>query len=130
MEDAGAKAIRIILIDDESDYSTTMSFWFKDKGYQVEAIVDIEEAIRKIKTDPPDAVFVDMIMPESDGITVIKRIREFNETIPLMIMSSYIEDRRIEKTVNLYGTAGAFYKGDDFSEALKLLDSALKPKDQ
>lgn len=128
MDGEGEKAKRIILIDDETDYSATMAFWFKSKGYQVEAIVSIEEAITKIKADPPDVVFVDMIMPDSDGITVIKRIREFNEKIPLIIMSSYIEDRRIEKTVNLYGTTGAFYKGDDFAGALKLLELGSRPK--
>ena len=127
MEKKDAKAINIILIDDEVDFSTTMVFWFKGKGYNVEAFVNIEEAIGKIKTAPPDAVFVDMIMPESDGISVIKRIRQFNEKIPIIIMSSYIEDRRIDKTVNLYGTSGAFYKGDDFMKALKLLELAIKP---
>ena len=127
MEKKDAKAINIILIDDEVDFSTTMAFWFKGKGYNVEAFVNIEEAIGKIKTNPPDVVFVDMIMPESDGVSVIKRIRQFNEKIPIIIMSSYIEDRRIEKTVNFYGTAGAFYKGDDFTEALKLLELAIKP---
>ena len=117
------KEIKVLLVDDQLDFLQPMAFWLKAKGCSVRFVTSGEEAIEMIKADPPQIIFSDIVMPEMDGPTLVKKIREFNQTIPIVLMSSYIEDKRAEKTLNFYGPYGLFYKGDDFSKALAIIES-------
>jgi len=120
------KVIKVVLVDDETSFVEPMSLLFQEKGYSVSVFSNGKDALKKIKEDKPDIVFVDLIMPDMDGYTVLKKIREINQTLPVIMMSGYIEDTRVEKKINLQGVFATYYKGNDFSEALSLLKSALK----
>jgi len=120
------KVIKVVLVDDENSFVEPMSLLFKEKGYSVSFFSNGEDTLKKITEDTPDIVFVDIIMPGMDGYTVLKKIREINQTLPVIMMSGYVEDTRVEKTISLHGAFATYYKGHDFSEALSLLKSALK----
>lgn len=120
------KMIKVVLVDDENSFVEPMSLLFKEKGYSVLIFSNGKDALNKIKEDTPDIVFIDIIMPDMDGYTVLKKIREINQTLPVIMMSGYVEDTRAEKKINLQGSYATYYKGHDFSEALSLLKSALK----
>ncbi|OGX16042.1 MAG: hypothetical protein A2166_05355 [Omnitrophica WOR_2 bacterium RBG_13_41_10] len=120
------KVIKVVLVDDENSFVESMSLLFQEKGYSVSVFPKGEDALKKIQEDTPDIVFVDIIMPGMDGYTVLKKIREINQALPVIMMSGYVEDTRAEKTISLQGAFATYYKGHDFSEALSLLKSALK----
>ena len=120
------KVIKVVLVDDETSFVEPMSLLFQEKGYSVSVFSNGKDALKKIKEDKPDIVFIDLIMPDMDGYTVLKKIREINQTLPVIMMSGYIEDTRVEKKINLQGVFATYHKGNDFSEALSLLKSALK----
>jgi DNA-binding NtrC family response regulator len=120
------KEIKILIVDDEQDYANLIAFNFKSKGYSVITACNGEEAIRSIKERNPDVVFMDMLLPDTDGMGLLKKVREFNKEIPVIIMSAYMDDRKLGKSVDFYGVSGIFYKGDDFSKALTLLETTLR----
>jgi CheY-like chemotaxis protein len=117
--------IKILLVDDEADFIQAMSYWFKSKGYSVLSAGNGQEALKLIKESPPDIVFLDINMPVMDGYQTLKCIREFNQDLPVIIISAYVDDQRARDTVR-YGVSGIFYKGKDFAEGLSLLESALR----
>jgi CheY-like chemotaxis protein len=117
------KKIKILLVDDEPDFTNQMAFWLKGKGYTVSVASDGERAIKVIKEDAPDIVFMDLNMPVMDGVQAVKKIREFNKDIPLIVISAYLEDERV-RDVGSYGISGVFCKGTDFKESLVLLEAA------
>ena len=121
--------IKILLVDDESDFTQPMSFWLKSKGYSVAVASGGEEGIKIIKEQPIDIVFMDLNMPVMDGVTTVKKIREFNKELPIIIISAYVDDKRITEATG-YGISGVFYKGEDFQEGLALLESALRTHKQ
>ena len=121
-----SRKIRILFVDDETDFVGTMCFWFKSKGFSVSLASNGEEALRVIKNYPPDIVFLDIIMPNMDGYTVLKLVREFNRTLPVIMMSAYEKESNVKKKTNFYGVFGFFNKEDEFSKALDLLRSALQ----
>ena len=119
------KNIRVLLVDDEADFREVMTFWLESKGYFVIKASDGQSAIILTKTEAPDIIFLDLNMPQMDGVEALKKIREFDKAIPVIFISAYVDDKRVNEAMN-YGISGVFYKGKDFQEGLSLLESVLR----
>ena len=117
--------IKVLLVDDEADFTQPLSFWLKSKGYDVIVASGGQEGINLVRQDCPNIMFLDLNMPGIDGVETLRRIREFNPEIPVIIISAYLDDKRITQTHKL-GISGVFYKEKDFSEGLSLLETALR----
>ena len=124
------KNIRLLIVDDEAHFLESMAYWFRSKGYFVTTASNGIDALRRIKQDPPDIVFLDLIMPEMDGAVTVKMVREFNNTLPIIMMSAYETESVVKKKVNFYGVFDFFDKSDDFSKAQALLESALRKNEE
>lgn len=119
------KKIKVLVTDNEPDFRQLMQFWLESRGYAVLTAPDGESAIQAVKENSPDIIFMDLRMPQMDGAEAIKRIRQFNQDVPIIIISAYLEDLKI-KEASGYGISGVFYKGKDFAQGLSLLESALR----
>lgn len=119
------KNIKVLVVDNEADFRQLMTFWLESKGYLAITASDGETAIRLIKEDTPDVMFLDLKMPAMDGTETLKRIRKFNKDLPVIIISAYVDDLRAKEAIP-YGISGVFYKGKDFDEGLSLLEAALR----
>ena len=123
------KKCRILLVDDEQDFVDSMAFWLRARGYSVLVEYDCENVLKTIKEYAPDLVFLDIVMPGINGLAMLKKIREFNETIPIIMMSSFIKESRSEDESNFYNVSGIFNKGHDLSKALTLIKAVLDKKE-
>lgn len=113
--------IKILITDDDPDFQQTMVFWFKAKGYIVSTAGSGEEALQQIKESKPDIVFLDLNMPEMDGVDTLIKIREFDKTLPVVMISAHVDARRMAEAAP-HNVSGVFYKGKDFSELGSLLE--------
>jgi two-component system response regulator (stage 0 sporulation protein F) len=120
-----SREIKVLVVDDEADFRELMTIWLKSKGYSVISASNGQIAVQLVKEESPDIVFLDLNMPIMNGIEALKRIREFNKDIPVVIISAYVDERGA-KEASAYGISGVFYKGTDFEEGLSLLESALR----
>ncbi|MGE5197524.1 MAG: response regulator [Deltaproteobacteria bacterium] len=116
---------KILLVDDEQDFNATMSSWLTSKGYSVVATTDAENALKIIKESQLDLVLLDLKMPGLDGVELLKKVREFNKDLPVVVSTAFINDAKV-KEIRTYGIYGVFYKGDDFSKGLALIESVLR----
>jgi len=119
------KNIKILVCDDEADFRKLMNYWLSSKGYSVIEASSGDEAINILKKEELDIVFMDLKMPNMDGIETIKNIRKFNKEIPIIVISAHVDDPKASKALSL-GVSGIFYKGADFEEGLVLLESVLR----
>jgi len=119
------KNIKVLVVDDEADFRRLMTLWLNSKDYSVIAVSDGESAIKLIKENTPDIVFLDLKMPVMNGVETLKRIREFNKDLPVIIISAHVDDPKAKEAMS-YGISGIFYKGKDFEDGLFLLESALR----
>ncbi len=119
------KNIKILIVDDEADFRQLIKLWFEAKGYFVIEAPDGQSALKVVEDNNPDAIFMDLRMPGMDGMEAIKRIREFNKDVPIIVMSSYVADLKFKDTVP-YDISGIFCKGEDFQDGLSLLEAALR----
>ncbi|MBN3039804.1 MAG: response regulator [Candidatus Omnitrophica bacterium] len=117
--------IKVLLIDDDPDFTQPMAFWLKSKGYLVTEVHSGEEGIAKVKESVPDIIFLDLNMPVMDGIETLKRIRKINGNVPVIVISAYVEKANT-RDVEDYKISGVFYKGEDFQKGLSLLEAALR----
>ena len=106
-------------------FSTIEALGLQARNYAVSVANKGVDAIEQVKTNPPDILFLDLKMPEMDGAHTLKKIREHNKDLPVIIISAYLDDKTA-KDASSYGISGVFYKGKDFQETLGLIDIAVK----
>lgn len=119
------KEIKVFLVDDENDFTEPLSFWLKSKGYTVTVFSSGETAISVVKENAPNIIFLDLNMPGMDGVETLKNIREFDKSVPVIMVSAHVENPRMAEA-SRYGVSGVFYKGKDFSEVISLLEVTLR----
>jgi two-component system chemotaxis response regulator CheY len=82
--------MKICLIDDERDMTELTGSLLKFSGFDVETLNDPVEGLARLKANPFDAVVVDIMMPELDGLTLMKELRqaESYKTTPIFALSA------------------------------------------
>jgi len=83
---------KILVVDDEPLYARLVGESLKVAGYQVVRAYSGAEAIELVAQHHPDLVVLDVMMPDMDGFTVCKRIREFSN-VPIIMLTSKTEEK-------------------------------------
>lgn len=117
--------IRVMIVDDENDFLEAMQFWLKMKGYQVETFLSGLKALESVRKNPPTVLFLDIVMPEIDGIELLRKIREFNKDLSVIMITAHSTPQRLQESESL-GVVGYFLKSDDFKKAAELIQRALQ----
>ena len=117
-------SVKILLIDDETDYSETVGFWLMAHGYQVSTASSGVEGLRAIEEELPDIVFLDFLMPGMDGIDTLREIRGKHLELPVVMVSAYASEDKMKEAGRI-GISGIFSKGTELSEAARLINKTL-----
>lgn len=86
---------RIFVIEDDINIQEIVKLSLESNGYQVKLFNNAIDAIAKIKEEAPDLAIFDIMLPQMDGITAVKKIRETNTYLPILILSA--KDSEIDK---------------------------------
>lgn len=84
-------AKRILLVDDEEGIQLLYREEFEEDGYEVISAYNGEEALEKFSQDSPDLVILDINMPGMSGIEALRRMKEINPDLPVILCSAYQE---------------------------------------
>jgi CheY-like chemotaxis protein len=82
---------RIMVVDDEENIRFLYKEELEDEGFSVELAKNGEEALEKLPEFKPDLITLDIKMPGMNGIEVLKRIREQDRQLPIVLCSAYGE---------------------------------------
>lgn len=87
--------MRLLLAEDEKELSNALVEILKHNNYTVDAVYNGEDAYNFLETQNYDGAILDIMMPKMDGITVLKKIREQGNDVPVLILTakSDIDDR-------------------------------------
>jgi CheY-like chemotaxis protein len=92
MEHFGGKIMKkILVVDDEENIRFLYKEELEEEGFIVELAKDGEEALEKIPIFKPDLITLDIKMPGMGGIEALKRIREGDRQLPVVLCSAYGE---------------------------------------
>jgi len=90
-------AEKILVVDDDLDTLRLVGLMLERQGYQIMAASSAEQALNMIRTDRPDLILLDLMMPEMDGIEMARQLRASPATHDLLIImftaKSQIEDK-------------------------------------
>ena len=81
---------KILMVEDEQDIREAVQARLKSRGYTVTLAADGEEGLRKVKSENPDLVLLDIVMPKLDGWQVLKAIRndEATRELPVVMLTA------------------------------------------
>jgi two-component system, response regulator, stage 0 sporulation protein F len=82
---------KILVVDDEESIRFLYKEELEEEGYVVECATNGEEALEKLPIFKPDLISLDIKMPVMDGIEALKRIRERDRRLPIILCSAYGE---------------------------------------
>ena len=80
---------KVLLIDDEEDFTRVLSERFQARGLRVVTAESGVEAIQKVKEENFDAVILDMVMPEMDGIETLQSLLKQNPDLQIILLTGY-----------------------------------------
>ena len=88
----GGRAMKkILIVDDEESIRLLYKEELEEEGYVVEVAKDGEEALKQLSLFKPDLITLDIKMPGMNGIETLKRIREVERQLPIIMCSAYGE---------------------------------------
>ena len=87
--------MRILLAEDERSLSRALVALLERSNYSADAVYDGEEALAYLEAGNYDALILDIMMPKVDGLTVLRRLREKGNPIPVLLLTakSEVSDR-------------------------------------
>jgi CheY-like chemotaxis protein len=83
---------RVLVVDDEPDARELLQEFLAGKGYEVLTASDGEEALQKVKAERPHLIFLDVRMPKMDGLEVLKRVREIDREVGVIMVTAVKEE--------------------------------------
>ena len=79
---------RILVVEDEEGLLEGLANNLRYEGYEVLTARTGQEGLRTALKQKPDAVLLDIMLPEKDGFTVLKELRQRHKDIPVLIMTA------------------------------------------
>jgi two-component system alkaline phosphatase synthesis response regulator PhoP len=81
---------RILVVDDEPDFAAIVQGNLEKEGFEVEVAYDGVEGLEKVRQNPPDAIVLDVMMPEKDGFEVCRELKDDDRlcTIPIVLLTA------------------------------------------
>jgi len=81
---------RVLVVDDEPDYAEMVKKYLEKEGFEVDVAYDGVEGLEKVKTNPPDAIVLDVMMPEKDGYAVCSELKKNDQykDIPIVMLTA------------------------------------------
>lgn len=98
----GSKEKHVLVVDDEESVRRYLATLLTSEGYEVSCAEGGEEALGMIKQQlSPSAVILDVMMPQVDGLETLRRIRELDEALPVIMLSAVGQTATIVKAMKM-----------------------------
>jgi len=87
---------RVLMVDDEPDVIRGVQIWLLTAGYETLTALDGNQAVAAAIKDVPDAIILDVRMPNKDGLAVMAELqrREDTKHIPIIMLSASLVDKQ------------------------------------
>lgn len=121
----GDKDVRILVVDDSPEPREICQRILRREGYGVQSVDSAKKALEELKATRFDLVITDLKMPEMDGMTLLKKVKEIDPKICVIVMTGYPDEESKAKAIEL-GASGYLAKPLDVSELVAIVKDRLE----
>jgi DNA-binding response OmpR family regulator len=95
---SGAKP-RILIIEDEKDILTALQIRLVANGYEIIAAADGPDGLRKARTEKPDLIILDIMLPKLDGYQIARMLKydENYAKVPILMLTAKVQQSDVEQ---------------------------------
>ena len=122
------QAIHILVAEDEDNLRSQIAAWLNDEGFSVDQAVDGREAVQKIQSGDVDVAMIDVRMPGSNGLEVLRYIKK-NSPHTEVVMMTAMQDISMAVEAMKLGARDYLSKPIDMDQLVPQLRSLLKSRD-
>ena len=79
---------KVLIVEDEESMLEGLAHNFRFEGYEVMTATNGNEGLKLALKQKPDAILLDIMLPEKDGFTVLKELRQRHRDIPVLVMTA------------------------------------------
>ena len=119
--------MRIVVADDDRMFRKVAETTLRRQGYDVATASDGEEALQLIRSERPDIIVLDLIMPKLQGFDVLTILKQdtLTSAIPVIVLSSLTQEQDKQEALDL-GAVAYFNKTTfSLSELVKQVENTL-----
>jgi len=118
---------KILLVDDEEEFARTMAERLEARGLRVDVAFSGTEALEQAQKKNFDAVILDLAMPGMDGIATLKKFREINPDLQIIILTGQATVEKGVEAMKL-GAVDLMEKPADLKDLLAKIEDASSKK--
>lgn len=123
-------ATRVLLAEDDAHIVESLTFVLDRNGFEVESALDGEEAIRCLRSNPPDIMILDVMLPKVNGFEVLKLVKADAalRSLPVIVLTAkgQPQDRRMAEEIGVEGFMTKPFSNRDVVEALRRVTAASR----
>lgn len=119
--------ISVLIIDDEVELAAVIADRLEFRGIKAQTASDGESALEMIKSNPPNIVLLDLMLPGMNGLEVLKKINALELNIPVILLTGYGSKEMTLEGMNL-GAFDYIMKPCDFEGLISKIQEALERK--
>ena len=119
--------IHVLIVDDEEDLAKTIAERLEIRGIHTQTASDSDKALNLIKSQPPDVVVLDLMMPGIGGLGILKQINLLGNKIPVILLTGYGSRERSIEGMNL-GAFDYVLKPCNLDDLIIKIQEAIKIK--
>jgi two-component system NtrC family response regulator len=116
--------IKILVVDDKKIIQDFFDFTLGFYGHQITVVHNPHEVVSLIKEKTFDIAFLDMLMPDRDGVEVLKDIRLSCPALPVVMMSGYSLQEQKDEAVRL-GARGCLKKPFEVEDIRRVIKEVI-----
>ena len=123
---------RILIIDDEVSFLTIYGTALGNAGFEIQTYSNPSEALKKIESEKPDLILLDISMPGIDGFEFFEQLKnKFGKNIPKVVFLTNLGENVAGASVDEHfakniGAVGYVHKTDNLSDVVKKVNDIIK----
>ena len=115
---------RVLIIDDDDRLNALLTKYLAGFGFSVHAVTHPDAGLRALRADPPDLVVLDVMLPDTDGLTVCRKMRETSR-VPIIMLTA--RGQVVDKVIGLkLGADDYVTKPFEMIELLARIEAQLR----
>ena len=116
----GNRQITILIVEDDQDLREVLATSLRNEGYQVISAQDSDEAIASVKARKVNIVFMDICLPDMNGVKVYKAIKKIQPAVTTVMMTGFFVQDLVDEAISA-GAYDILYKPFTMDDILKVI---------